>query len=233
MLCPAFPPLQVFYNEMSARTGVSLSIPKPRILTLSDLIFGLALSISALTLIGHQPETAGAFFTSLALYGFSFLILISVWRLYSSITSVLPSETSLLAGLTYLLLFLVSIEPYLFNELFVNTGFAEIINNVYAYDLAIMFFILAVFNHSLASEEKNLVAKDLIRRYRLSRNLCLLVAGLFFVSSLPPLGSTTVFSYTSGSTYELSLRSVLWIGSLFIGWSRRLLDRALIGGRKG
>jgi uncharacterized membrane protein len=209
---------------------VSEVTPKPRILTLSDLIFGLALSISALTLIGHQPATADQFFTSLGLYGFSFLILISVWRLYSTITSILPSETSLLTGLNYVLLFLVSIEPYLFNELFANTSFSEIVSNVYAYDLAIMFLILAAFNHTLASEERNLVAKSLLRRYRLSRNLCLSVAGVFIISSLPPLGSTVVFSYTSaGAIYQISFRSILWIASLFVGWSRRLLDRAPVG----
>lgn len=71
----------------------SESAPKSRIQTLSDLIFGLALSISALTLIGRQPATTQQLLTSLGLYGFSFLILISVWRLYSSITSILPLET--------------------------------------------------------------------------------------------------------------------------------------------
>ena len=209
--------------------SVSEVIPKPRILTLSDLIFGLALSISALTLIGHQPATAGELFTSLGLYGFSFLILISVWRVYSLITSILPSETSLLTGLTYVLLFLVSIEPYLFNELFVNPSFSDVVSNVYACDLAVMFLILAIFNHVLAGEERNLVSKSLLGRYRLSRNICLSVAGVFILSTVPPLGSTVVFSYTSAeATYEITLRSILWIMSLIIGWSRRLIDRVLI-----
>jgi len=168
-------------------------------------------------------------FTSLGLYGFSFLILISVWRLYSSITSILPSETTVLSGLNYLLLFLVSVEPYLFNELFANTAFGDIVSDVYAYDLAIMFVILAAFNHVLASEEKNLVGKGLLRRYRLSRNLCVLVGGIFVISTLPPLGSTLVFSYTSGeATYGITVRSVLWISSLPVGWTRRLFNR---GGR--
>jgi uncharacterized membrane protein len=218
------------YEGGSQRGSSSETTPRPRVQTLSDLIFGLALSISALTLIGHQPATAEQFFTSLGLYGFSFLILISVWRVYSSITSVLPSETPLLTGLNYVLLFLVSIEPYLFNELFASTSFVEVVNSVYAYDLAIMFLILAAFNHILASEERNLVTKSRLGRYRLSRNLCLLVAGVFVISTVPALGSTIVFSYTSaGATYEISLRSVLWIASLVVGWSRRLLDRTPVG----
>jgi len=197
---------------------------KPRILTLSDLIFGLALSISALTLIGHQPDTAAQLFASLGLYGFSFLIIISVWRLYSSITSILPSETAVLTGLNYILLFLVSIEPYLFNELFVPTSFSSVTSNVYAYDLAVMFVILAAFNHALASEERNLVAKNLLGQYRVARNLCVLVAAIFVISTIPLLGSTFVFSSTSGeATFGISIRSLLWVLSLAVGWTRRFL----------
>jgi len=211
---------------------VSEAPPKPRILSLSDLIFGLALSISALTLIGHQPANADEFFASLALYGFSFLIIISVWRIYSTITSILPSETSTLSGLNYMLLFLVSIEPYLFNELFTPTSFFETVNEVYAIELGIMFLILAAFNHILASEERKLVAKALLRRYRLSRNLCVTVAGIFIVSAFPLLGSTIVFNYVSpGVTYQVSARTMLWTASLIVGWARHLISRAVLGGQ--
>jgi uncharacterized membrane protein len=200
--------------------------PKPRILTLSDLIFGLALSISALTLIGHQPTSATDLFASLGLYGFSFLILISVWRIYSSITSILPSETTRLIGLTYVLLFLVSIEPYLFNELFTVTTFGDTISDVYACDLAIMFIILAAFNHTLAGEERNIAARSLVGHYRTSRNLCLLVAVIFLMSTVPLFGSTYVLSASSGgATVGVTIRSLLWVASLFVGWTRLYLVR--------
>ncbi|HLN89291.1 MAG TPA: TMEM175 family protein, partial [Candidatus Binatia bacterium] len=96
--------------------------PRPRIQTLSDLIFGLALSIGALALIGQQHATFEAIVTSLFFYSFSFLVLVSVWRSYSIILSVLPVETELLTNLNILLLFIVSIEPYLFNQLFIARG---------------------------------------------------------------------------------------------------------------
>jgi len=54
--------------------------PRLRIEAFSDLIFGLALSIGALTLIGQQPTSFEALMIALGLYGFSFLILVSVWR---------------------------------------------------------------------------------------------------------------------------------------------------------
>jgi len=200
---------------------------KSRIQTLSDLIFGLALSISALTLIDRQPANTQELFTSLGLYGFSFLILISVWRSYSSITSVLPSETSMLTDLNIILLFLVSIEPYLFNELFVLKGdLLNTLSNTYALDLACMFIILAFFNHSLAQEEKKLVSKSQLGRYRLARNSCLINAAIFIISTAPVFGSLTVLHYTAeGLTYDFTLRGILWVVALLAGYSRRFLER--------
>ena len=43
--------------------------------------------------------------------------------------------------------------------------------------------ILAFFTHMLASEEKNLIPRELIRQYRITRNLLVLGGALFFLST--------------------------------------------------
>jgi uncharacterized membrane protein len=204
--------------------------PRPRIQSLSDLIFGLALSIGALTLIGQQPATTQQLWASLALYGFSFLILISVWQLYSSITAILPAESTGLTDLNIALLFLVSIEPYLFNELFAQNGaMFSTVSNIYAFDLAAMFMILAFFNHSLANEEKKLVPKSLIRMYKFRRNFCLLGAAVFMVSIVPFFGLTVLHVNVGGiSLADLPFRVILWVVTLPLGWIRRFLERSVI-----
>ena len=68
--------------------------PRPRIQSLSDLIFGLALSIGALTLIGQQSADFQHLLISLFYYGFSFLILINVWRIYTNTMDLLPARDS-------------------------------------------------------------------------------------------------------------------------------------------
>lgn len=148
--------------------------------------------------------------------------------MYSFATSALPAETSLLINLNILLLFFVSIEPYLFNELFANGGaLYSSVSGVYAADLAAMFFILAFFTHSLVDEEKNLVPKNLLSRYRFSRNLSLFVALMFVVSLAPLMGDTTILAYQSGgASAVITLRSVIWIATLFVGMGGRALGRA-------
>jgi uncharacterized membrane protein len=91
--------------------------PRPRIESLSDLIFGLALSIGALTLISNVNSftTASQLLGAISDFAFSFLILIGIWMRYTRIMSVLPLENRWTVSLNTALLFFVSIEPFLFN----------------------------------------------------------------------------------------------------------------------
>jgi len=96
--------------EISGRPGEALQRPRPRIQSLSDLIFGLALSIGALNLISNKPADTQALFGNIATFGFSFLILIFVWFRYTEIMSVLPVETTRTRALNTVMLFLVAMS---------------------------------------------------------------------------------------------------------------------------
>ncbi len=119
---------------------------RPRIQILSDMIFGLALSIGALTLIGQPPSDFQGLLLSILYYAFSFLILISVWYSYTTTMSLLTVETARLINLNILLLFLVSIEPFLFNQMLHSTySLVQNISIIYALDLGGLFTIQAFF----------------------------------------------------------------------------------------
>jgi len=74
-------------NDMSKAKSHA---PYSRIEGLSDLIFGLALSIGAIQLVGNSPRTHGQLITALAEFEFSFLLLINVWDRYTTIVSMVP-----------------------------------------------------------------------------------------------------------------------------------------------
>jgi uncharacterized membrane protein len=194
--------------------------PRPRIQSLSDLIFGLALSIGALTLIGQQAADFQHLLISLGYYGFSFLILINVWRIYSSTMDLLPVETAGLVDLNIVLLFLVSIEPFLFNQILSSStlAFAENVSVLYAIDLAGLFLILAFFTHSLVDEEKKLVPQSLLLTYRRVRNFEVLASTIFLVSIVPIFWSIGI---SVGNSF-IRLRFILWTLTLFLRWVRSL-----------
>jgi uncharacterized membrane protein len=196
--------------------------PRPRIQSLSDLIFGLALSIGALTLIGQQAADFQNVLIYLGYYGFSFLILINVWRIYSNTMDLLPVETAGLVDLNIVLLFLVSIEPYLFNQILGSStaAFAENVSVLYAIDLAGLFLILAFFTHSLVDEEKKLVPKSLLLSYRRIRNFELLATAIFLISIIPIFWSLGI---TVGNFF-IRLRFIMWILTLFLRGVHRLYD---------
>jgi len=124
--------------------------------------------------------------------------------------SVLPVQTPWTRVLNTILLFLVALEPYLFNILpfFLSppqtfTGLYDVTSSIYALDIGAIYGILALFTHILASEERKLVAPDLLRKYKLSRNLEIVVAIIFLVSAIPQV-------------WVLNVRYTIWASTFFV-----------------
>lgn len=194
--------------------------PKSRIESLSDLIFGLALSIGALTLIGQPPSDFGQLVQSILFYAFSFLILISVWYGYTHTMSELQVEKPSLVSVNILLLFFVSIEPFLFNELSQPISpLAENVSILYAFDLGGLFIIQAFLANAILADKSK--PEKLLRTYRLRRITLLIGAGLFFFSTLPIFWVWTI--QIGGIT--IPIRIVLWLIPLFLPSVRRHLEK--------
>jgi len=202
---------------------LSETIPRPRIQTLSDLIFGLALSIGAITLISEKPSTIVGLASSILGFGWAFVILALVWVRYTRVMSVLPVENGRIIGANMLLLFLVSIEPYLYN--LITVSFAPlpgqldsgITTALYAVDMGSIFLIIAYFTHELTIEEKKLIPKELLTSYRLQRNTTLVSAGLFLVSTFPIFWGFVV--------YGLQVRFMIWMGTFLVWIIRRRMEK--------
>jgi len=195
------------------------STPKSRVETLSDLIFGLALSIGALTLIGSAPSSFDNLLKSIVYFAFSFLILISVWYAYTRAMSNVRIETRGDVELNILLLFLVSIEPFLFNELVVSSLPAEYVSILYALDLGGLFAIQAFFANSILADKNR--PEKLLREYTGRRNATITVAVVFFISTLPFFWSWAI---PINSQTHIPLRFILWIAPLFLHYIRRLWE---------
>jgi uncharacterized membrane protein len=160
--------------------------PKPRIESLSDLIFGLALSIGAVSLLGNLNSITSSriLFNDIVTFGFSFLIIIGVWMRYTKLMSVLPLENRWTVSLNTALLFTVSLEPFLFNVMQLDVALSgEFSSQFYAADLGVMMAILGSFSLVLADEERKLIPKDLVREYRRQSVILFVAAALFFIST--------------------------------------------------
>jgi uncharacterized membrane protein len=183
---------------------------KLRIETLSDLVFGLALSIGSIGLI-NQPENGledvarGLFW-----FAFSFFILIGFWITYSKVMAAVRIETEWAFRLNVAMLFLVIIEPYLLNILAFDTVFQGsdqlmgVSTALYALDLAGIWLIMAGFYHLAIKQQNDSVV---LRR---ERNIRLVDAAVFLLSALPFFWSVMVM--------DEHLRYIIWFLSVPLGW---------------
>jgi len=162
-----------------------------RVESLSDLVFGLALSIGSLELLARTPQTASDLATSIGLFAFSFMIVVAIWLGYARIMAVMPRETGGALSLNMVLLFCVVLEPYLFFVLQSRPGdfsFLDWASFGYAIDVGGMFLILAGLILLILKriDRKELKLHSvLLERFRLAMYLHAFVGGTYLFSALP------------------------------------------------
>jgi uncharacterized membrane protein len=194
--------------------------PKPRIESLSDLVFGLALGIGGIALVNNPPSTPEGMYRDIAIFAFSFLIIISIWLRYTRIMSVLPIETRTTMLLNTLLLFTVILEPFIYNIL--RTGntssppslsLFESASALFGVDLGAMMLVMGVFTLALADEERRLVPDRMMRQFRLEAASWFVSSAIFLVSALPFFGKIDLSGVV---TTGFTIRQVMWLVALFI-----------------
>lgn len=210
---------------------LSVRIAKPRIESLSDLIFGLALSIGSLSLLSRPAVNPSDVVADIFGFGFSFLILISVWLRYTAMVTAWPRErfeTGMMMWLNIILLFFVSIEPYLlslisFGPAAANHVMLAFTSQIYALDLTGLTGILGLFAQMLTKKDE-VIEPELIGGYTWLRNTQFVSAGLFGLSALPIFWSLMI--------QGTPLRFYLWYAILASTWVSRGLQHLLFLSRK-
>ena len=125
-------------------------------------------------------------------------------------------------GLNVIMLFLVSIEPYLFylNVVYDLSNYGillETASTAYALDMAGLMVILALFTNELTVEERKLLPQEILGRYRRVRNDFFFSAAVFALTILP-----IFWIWRLDNT---PLRFYLWFLPVVLGSVRRVTSR--------
>jgi hypothetical protein len=197
--------------------------PRARIETLVDLIFGLSLSIGAVALITASPPASTSEINERILaFVFTASFVITTWMVYTYQMSVLPAETNSLTYLNVIMLILIAIIPYLlynveFTNLSLPAGDQSMIrdyaSSLFAIDLTAILAILTTFSHIISIEEKRIVAPELARFFRQSRNVQGILAVITIASLAPFFWDLTLFA--------VPLRLYIWTIPVIVYWVRR------------
>jgi len=162
-----------------------------RIEALTDAVFGLALTLTAIQLAFTPPTLVYQVLTNILDFAFSFGVLILIWFAYTEIARAIRVEIPVLLTLNLLLLLLVTLEPYLLNILWIGIFegrdstilyFSAI---AYTLDLAGMFLLLGVLG--LRTSREGTARPTPGGRLRLRRQgwVRVAVAGGFLVTLAP------------------------------------------------
>ena len=188
---------------------------KSRIRTFSDYVFGLVVVFSAFSLTNSIIQTPIDLVSSIALFALSFAILITVWNLYDSLMARLHVETSTAIGLNIVLLFLAVLEPFLLNITLSSPRISDFASLCYAIDMAGLLGICALLAHVLTVDSRNMLSEQMSKTLKSERNLLIIIAAIFLVSTAPLLGAFAFLGWT--------LRSWLWLALLLVYPIRRAM----------
>lgn len=160
---------------------------KTRLETLSDLVFGLALSIGSIALIQHIPQQPSDLINDVSLFGFSFLLIVAVWLGYTRILSVLSFESSGALILNLALLFFVVLEPFLYYVLeTAPASFLDFWSIAFALDMGLMMGLLSAMMYLAIRQERHVKVRKLhltsVRRFNISMVSQVAVSVLFLAS---------------------------------------------------
>ncbi|HUB92668.1 MAG TPA: hypothetical protein VL945_01790 [Candidatus Saccharimonadales bacterium] len=183
---------------------------KKSIEALSSIVFGIALSIGTFTFITSDTKLVTG---NILTFAFSFLILIYIWLRYTKILELIKVETNLEMVLNILMLFLVVIEPYLFNQVQINAlplgsssalGYTSFLFGI---DIAVLMFALAAI-YTLGLRDYRDIRREIIRHYDYIRNGLFVIGLIFVFADLPVVWNHYI--------YGIQLRFALWFISAVI-----------------
>ena len=165
---------------------------KIRIESLSDLVFGLALSIGSIQLLSNQVHNLTDIVVNVLYFGFSFMILVFTWFGYSRTMTVLPAETRNALWINVVMLFLVAIEPYLFYVLVSSptNDFAKFASIPYAINVGALFLTQAGLSRLVVVEDRQSKIEHKLHPAIIARSRRIFISEvivgiLYLVSALP------------------------------------------------
>jgi hypothetical protein len=191
----------------------------------SDIVFGLALSIGSLILIQNQVLTWHDFVWNVVLFGFSFLVIVMTWLLFSRTISVLPVEVPSALFLNLVVLFCVVLEPYLF-YLLMNGATQNLLDFTsigYALDVGVMYVSLGTLASLVLKQERagtighrSRLHPAILKRFRHMMISEYAAGALFLFSAAPVFWVQTQIGH---------LRFVLWYSSFLIFFVSHMLGK--------
>lgn len=192
-----------------------------RIEALSDMIFGLALSITAIQLAFAPPNNQVEVVGYIAEFVVSFGLLVWIWMSYTRITERITVEREKLLLLNASLLLLVSLEPYLlfivWSGIFLgrDATLLDLSSIAWSLDVALMFLILGLMTRQGILHPEHDIPPALSREIQNQIHWRYVSAALIALAILPMLWSWT---FTTSQMNDASPPRLIVLHARYFYW---------------
>ncbi len=161
---------------------------KKAIDSLSNMVFGLALSIGTVALITSASATQQQITSGIETFAFSFILIIYAWFRYTKVFGIIKVESQAVMNLNIVLLFFIVIEPYTYALLQSSSaaliGFTSML---FALDMAAIMLVLATLYFFALKQHRGEKSKELETYAHIGQGL-FLAGAVFAVSLALPTG---------------------------------------------
>jgi uncharacterized membrane protein len=185
-------------------------VEKKKIEDLSNLVFGLALTLGAITLVQPKEDNFAELLGILVSFALSFLVVVWFWYLYNRVMEITRMDRPIKYFLNFILLFFVVIEPYLLTITNKTSG-----STAYALDIGAALLVFVIL-YQFILEETPAVDERSLKQLRRNRNLLIVCSLIFFASILIQLVP---------SLQSNGVQGLVWLSVLILAFSSRFLDR--------
>jgi uncharacterized membrane protein len=182
---------------------------KKSIEDLSNLVFGLALTLGAVALVKPENNDFLQLLGILFNFALSFLIIVWIWWGYNRLIKRLAMDRKLEIVLNASLLFLVVIEPYLWTLIRTSSG-----ATLYALDVGTTLLILGIFSHFIILEARK--KGENVKQMMSHRDITYASAFVFYASIIPGL---------IPELQPWGIQGLIWLSVLVFGLASRFIGK--------
>jgi uncharacterized membrane protein len=156
-------------------------------------VFALTLGLGAFSLSIVPKDSLIEVAQAVGFFGIAFFYIAIIWIINSRFFEKYPLYDNVFLGLTFVVLFLVAISPFLMQVFSMSTGLADPMSVLYAFDIMGIFAILGVLHQKYLRQNIDNLGGDEKREVKMDRNMQFIISVWFLVSAILPLPYRFIF----------------------------------------
>ena len=156
-------------------------------------VFALTLGLGAFSLAIVPKNSIMEVAQAVGVFAIAFFYIVVIWIINSRFFENYRLYDNVFLALNFLILFLVTISPFLMQAFSMSSDFADSMSILYALDIMGIFTILGVLHQRYIWQNRDHLKEEETREVKMDRNMQFIISAWFLISALIPIQYRFVF----------------------------------------